>query len=491
MDRKIKILILEHDVNDIGLIEYELNKGGISYAGEIVQTELDFEKALTEFQPDIILSDFSLPAFDGIHAFQMKQKKAPHIPFIFVSGAIGEENSIELIKSGVTDYVLKDKLFTLTLKLTRALRESEEKAAKLEVERNLIKSEKSLAEAQAIAGIGNWEVDIATKVQTWSEELYTIFGVKRSECHASRDLFSSLVHEDDINRLNEIIELSFEQKTDASFNFRFYTKSGDLKHGHSQWKFEFSPDGIPLRQYGIVQDITERKKAEAEILIKNEQLRQLSTHLRNIREDERKHIAREIHDELGQHLTALKMDIDWVMHKQDGANQAVMSKLNDMLNLSDDIINTVRRISSELRPAIIDDLGLMAALEWKCNDFEEKTGTLCHFISSVKERKFDSDFGINVYRILQETLTNISRHAEAQSVSVKLSENGHELVMEINDDGKGVSDDHIHNGKTLGILGMKERASLLGGELVISGIKGKGTYTKLTLPFNYENTYSR
>ena len=208
----------------------------------------------------------------------------------------------------------------------------------------------------------------------------------------------------------------------------------------------------------------------------------LSYHLQNIREEERTHIAREIHDELGQQLTALKMDIGWIKHKQKNPDIEIDTKLQKMLDFSDSLIKTIRRISTELRPAIIDDLGLMAALEWKCHDFEEKQGIPCNFISTVKERKFDSNFSITVFRILQETLTNVSRHAEATEVAVSLFENEKLLFMDINDNGKGFDNDSVKKGKTLGILGMKERASLMGGELTIIGEINNGTQTKLAIP---------
>lgn len=237
-------------------------------------------------------------------------------------------------------------------------------------------------------------------------------------------------------------------------------------------------------------DISERKKTELEILKKNEQLRYQASHLQHIREYERTKMSREIHDELGQQLTALKMDIDWVLHKQENQKKSVIVKLKEMLKMNDDIMTTIRRISFDLRPAIIDDLGLIAALEWKCNNFEKKTGISCQFISNIKERKFESNFSINTFRILQETFTNISRHAEAKSVVVNVNQNKTELFIEIVDDGKGINNENINNGKTLGILGMKERAALLGGSLVIEGTKNIGTITKLKLPFKNEYTYS-
>jgi signal transduction histidine kinase len=226
----------------------------------------------------------------------------------------------------------------------------------------------------------------------------------------------------------------------------------------------------------------EKEKISIELIESQIQLRKLVNEIQVIREVERAHVAREIHDELGQELTALKMDIGWVIHKQDASKDAVIKKLNGMLLLCDGIIDTVRRLSSELRPAIIDDLGLIAAMEWKCNEFEEKANIPCQFISTVKERKFENNISINAYRILQESLTNIIRHAKAKSVVVKVSESDTDLCIEIIDDGTGIKMEELSNRKTLGLLGMKERAGLLGGILNIVSNKEKGTHIILMLP---------
>src|SRR5438876_1124778 len=143
-----KILILEHDANDLELLLYELKKGGFNFVSKIVETREDFSNALVAFCPDIILSDYSLPTFDGVSAFQIKQHLCHDTPFIIVSGTVGEENAVELIKNGVTDYALKDKLFTVIPKIKRALKEATERREKAIAEMNLLKSERRLAEAQ-------------------------------------------------------------------------------------------------------------------------------------------------------------------------------------------------------------------------------------------------------------------------------------------------------------------------------------------------------
>lgn len=187
----------------------------------------------------------------------------------------------------------------------------------------------------------------------------------------------------------------------------------------------------------IVRDVSEQKKAMQKILKQKTELRDLFNRLESIREEERAHIATEIHDELGQQLTVLKMDIGWVVYKLKNADVETIKKLTEMLAFSDKLISTIRKISTDLRPAIINDLGLIAALEWQCSDFEEKTGIPCHYSSSVKERKFENNLSITAYRILQESLTNVIRHAKAKSVTISASETENELYLEIIDDGIG------------------------------------------------------
>src|SRR6185436_11692362 len=162
MGIKIRILIVEDNPRDVELMEYELKRGRIDFVSEVVQNEAGYKNALENFIPDIILSDYSLPLFDGRTAFKIREQIAPDTPFIFVSGTIGEENSIEFIRNGVTDYALKDKLFTLTTKIRRALKEAKEKKQKNKTERELVQSERRLARAQQVAHLGSWELDFAT-----------------------------------------------------------------------------------------------------------------------------------------------------------------------------------------------------------------------------------------------------------------------------------------------------------------------------------------
>ena len=217
------------------------------------------------------------------------------------------------------------------------------------------------------------------------------------------------------------------------------------------------------------------------------ELSQLTAHLQTVREDERIRISREIHDELGQELTGLKMDLSWMGKKlletsRPAAPVWLEPKIETMSSLIDRTIQTVRKISQELRPGILDTLGLDAALEWQAQEFQKRTGILCDYFSSLDGMVVERAISTEVFRIFQELLTNIARHANAKKVQVDLNRAGRQLILEVNDNGKGISPEEVADSKALGLLGMRERAHLMGGELGIEGRPGIGTTVKLVIP---------
>ncbi|MBE7474157.1 MAG: histidine kinase [Anaerolineae bacterium] len=242
-----------------------------------------------------------------------------------------------------------------------------------------------------------------------------------------------------------------------------------------------------------VGDITERVRAEAmlhesERLARlTEQLRELSARLQSVREEERTRISRAIHDELGQTLTGLKMDVAWLQGHLEPPQPALLAKMQAMSGLIDTTIQTVRRISTELRPGILD-LGLVATIEWQLQEFQTRTGIETHLISAPEETTLDDDRSTAVYRIFQEILTNVVRHAEATQVEVTLEETAAFLTLQVRDNGRGITASEIDNPKSIGLLGMQERARLRGGEVHLSGSPGRGTTVTVRLPLTTVNS---
>ncbi len=226
-----------------------------------------------------------------------------------------------------------------------------------------------------------------------------------------------------------------------------------------------------------------------------EQLRALAAHIQFIREEERARIAREIHDELGQALTALKIDLSWLgdqftesrrsgdLSQTTGEAQPILAKIQSMFGLIDMTIQSVRRIATELRPGMLDDLGLVAAIEWQAQDFQRRTGIQCKlFIESEEDAVLDKELSTALFRIFQETLTNVARHAQATKVNITLTESTGTLRLEIEDNGKGITEEDISDPKSLGLLGTRERALLFGGDVNITGSPGKGTRISVSIP---------
>lgn len=238
----------------------------------------------------------------------------------------------------------------------------------------------------------------------------------------------------------------------------------------------------------VARDITEHQRASENLENSRVELRALSARLQSVREEERMRIAREIHDELGQVLTGLKIDIvsltkrisdsvskeDWVILKD---------RAQEITDLINNAIQTVRKISTELRPGLLDAVGLTAAIEWQAKEFESRTGIKCKLKLSHERISLDQHRSIAVFRIFQEILTNVARHSQATEVGVSIEERESELFLEATDNGRGIKANEFSNPKSLGLLGMRERALLFGGEVSVRGVPGKGTTVTVRVPF--------
>ena len=228
--------------------------------------------------------------------------------------------------------------------------------------------------------------------------------------------------------------------------------------------------------------LTAQKEAEEELRNSHEQLRNLSRHLQAVREEERTIIAREIHDELGQSLTALKMDVSWLGNNFPAGLESLKEKTAVMLQYIDETIKMVQRISAELRPGILDDLGCMAAIEWLAQEFQKRTEISCEVSSTFDCDTLDRCRATALFRIVQEALTNICRHAEATQARVSLEASGNTLTVSITDNGQGISETSIADPDSLGLIGMRERARQFGGEVNISCLAAGGTSVCMSIP---------
>ena len=235
---------------------------------------------------------------------------------------------------------------------------------------------------------------------------------------------------------------------------------------------------------GIIRDITQRKQAEQELIQSRERLRNLNNQLQSVREEEKASIAREIHDELGQALTMLKFDVSWLEKETSQKNPTVSEKTQSMKALIENTIRVVQRIATELRPQMLDIMGLCETLKWQNNEFRKRTGTICELIIEPEEIVVDSERSTALFRIYQEALTNVARYAKANRVQTSFKRELNNLVLEIKDDGIGMDEKIADDPHSLGLIGIRERVLAWGGKFHLHSDLGKGTTLTIVIPLS-------
>lgn len=646
MEKAIRILYVEDMQPDAELILKEISRNGITFTHTIVEIKEDYIEALISFVPDLIISDYSLPQFDGMNALSIRNEISSQTPFILVTGSINEEIALECKKAGADDYILKSNLTRLIPSIRAAFSKRAENLIHLHAESELRKKQEQikiakqstfvespddlrtdasnikdytlieekltlLDMAMESAGIGTWVFDLVgnkkyfdskackllgiapVKFKRTDEEFldcihpedreevkalllkavgkksdfetefrvlwpdgtvkfltarvktvvndkeipirldclawditdqkllqitlqenlrktnsiinnlngavfrckfdeamtmeYISEGIKELTGFPSWDFlmnrirsFASLIYIDDKEIVVKNISDSLKEKNPFTVEFRIVSASGEIKWIWERGRGVFAGSNI-IALEGFFSDITYKKRAEEDLKNSLEQLHQLTQHIEKVRENERIAISRELHDDLGQALTAVKIDLGTI--KQNVSDNEVVLKINKVSALVTDTIKTVQRLTSQLRPQIIDDLGIEAAIEWYTKEFAErnKVEVLLDTDSGIV---LSSDASLTIFRIMQEALTNIARHAKATQVDIWLSKIGDNVNFRVSDNGIGITEIEIKSKKSFGIISMKERAASLGGAFEIYRDDNGWTVNNLIFPLN-------
>jgi len=351
-----------------------------------------------------------------------------------------------------------------------------------QAEKMLRREQVMLARTESISHIGSWEWDIATDTVTWSGELFRIFQRDPQQGAPSFAEHPAFYHPDDMALLRQAVAVAVADGKPYELELRAIRKDGATRICVARGAAEIPPDGRPVRLFGSLQDITEHKQAEEELEKSHQELRNLSVHLISLREEERKLLAREMHDELSQALTALKIDLSWLSKKLPEGQKSLAEKTTSMLKLVNSTVKAVKRISTGLRPALLDDLGLVAAMEWQAGEFQARTGIKTGLSFKPDDIIVDNERATALFRIFQEVLTNVARHAAATRIDASLRKEGGVLELSMSDNGKGIGQKMINSSKSLGLIGMRERCQHLGGAIAIRGKPGQGTTITVNLP---------
>jgi len=312
----------------------------------------------------------------------------------------------------------------------------------------------------------------------WVNEAFTrITGFTFQEAVGNTPSF--LYGRDTDPRMGKYIDESIVQGNPLECEILKYRKSGVSFWVEIQGQPVFNKDRT-LNYYFLMEtDITERKRAYEQLYQAENQVRIFARQLNNMLEDERSRIAREIHDEFGQQLMGLKMSLS-SLGKFNGLPVAATAVIRELLSGVENTFQSLRNFSTELRPGILDTLGLVPSIEWLARGFEKKSGIPCNVMIQVEQQIFEKDLSSNYFRICQEALTNIMKHADATEVKIEVIQDQEELSMEIADNGKGILSENLENPFSLGLLGMRERARLIGADLKISSDPGRGTRIQLS-----------
>lgn len=291
-------------------------------------------------------------------------------------------------------------------------------------------------------------------------------------------LFSTFLQPEDHPRLASLVGQALVGSAKAEFVLR---GAAEIEVPVRLAGNRLTQDSLPIVAL-LVTDLTEHRHLKAQLDHSADQLRRLAARLRVVQEEERTRIAREIHDELGGSLTGFKLDLAQLRKRLPKKEQDLLAKVDALSQSADDTIQRVRRIATDLRPAILDDLGLVEAIEWQLKDFQTHSRIACTMVANVEHVSLSPESGTAIFRVFQEALTNVARHAQANQVEVQLEQQSDYLRLQIRDNGRGIAEHERTGTRSLGLLGMRERIHLLAGEFDITGSPGRGTTLQLRIP---------
>jgi two-component system sensor histidine kinase UhpB len=473
MAKSIRILFIENKEESTTLFQNEMRKSGLEYEIRHLSTFDLIPEALEEFSPEVIIVDYNIAELKPSDTITILKNMIATTPLIIYSDMLNEEIVVECMRSGATDYVFKQHSARLGPAIESAI-------DKRRVQEELRLSKERFNTLAKVSTVGIFLASADGFFLYVNERWSDITGLTYDQ--AFGDGFLNAIHSHDRKRIRTEWHRCVREQSPFQSEYRIFRES-DKKElwVMGQALPEINADGSLAGFVGTITDITERMLAEIEIDSSRKQLRALTVRLQNIREEERTHIAREIHDDLGQALTGLKMDLVWMNNKLQSSDEAVQKRLKAMIELADATIHKVRKLATDLRPGILDDIGLAAAIEWQGKDFSERTGI--DFTFHLDEQiQMDEKRSTAFFRIFQESLTNVIRHAQAKNVAISLRKDGSNVLLTIEDNGKGIAQNELANPRSVGILGMKERAASFNGEVNVLGVPNKGTTVHVRIP---------
>ncbi|MAF03325.1 ATP-binding protein [Herbaspirillum huttiense] len=479
MSIPLRVLFVEDMEEDAVLMVRELKRGGFDPTWERVDDEQALLAALQAQRWDIVISDYSMPMFSGVEALKLVKADNDQTPFIIVSGVIGEQTAVEVMKAGAQDYFLKSAIARLPHAVDRELRDAQAR-------RKQRASAQALREMQArfnafmnAAPMPTWIKDAQLRYSYVNPAQSAFYGMTPHDMDGMTD--AELMTTGGAEASREYDRKVLEEKCEL------HTQETVFDHNHNARildvvRFPISGEGKGDMVAGLAIDVTEREQSrrELELAIQRQQL--LSSRVIEVQERERQHLARGLHDDVGQSLTALKINLETI--KKTGSLEG--PSLQNGIDIVTAVLAQVRSLSLDLRPPQLDNLGLIAALRSYVEQKSKLANVNGWFESSGHDEELHHDIENTAFRIVQEAVTNILRHAKCQNIWVKIDRQQDQVYLSIRDDGKGFDIERARSnaisGTSFGLLNMEERAVLVGGSMDITSAPGAGTEIVMHLP---------
>lgn len=482
----LNILIIEDSEDDALLLAGCFKRAGHAFEFKRVDSASTARQAMLAGQWDAILSDHSMPGFNALAALDLMQELHLDLPFIIVSGVIEEETAIAAMRAGAHDYLSKDRLDRLVPAVEREMREANNRA-----ERRIALETVKDNEARFRALISNIpgmvfqllrQTDGGFRFLYVSEGAEALLGRTPGELAAAPESFFDAIRAEDRPAFETALSCSAEDLSHMNWDGRIRGADGTEKwiNLRSAPRRNASSE---VQWEGIASNITQSKLAENELRKSRAQLAELSSHLEAAKEEERERIARDIHDELGGTLVAIKIEASLLSSKLPTDPLQLRKRVRAVEGLIDEAISTAGRVARELRPGILKDFGLAAAIECQADDFSQRVGLNCDTTEISHEVDPDETTSLALFRVFQEALTNVAKHAQATRVGIRLGIDGGDLTLEIADNGRGISAEDMNKSKSFGLRGIRERMRGLGGSLELAMNSPLGTRVILRAPF--------
>ncbi|MEC5385666.1 ATP-binding protein [Uliginosibacterium sp. H3] len=482
----LKILFIENSDAEVARLRGHLENLGYAIEGRRVSDEQSVTSALTGEIWDVVIADFSVPDCSVLAALELLQRSARDIPFIAVSNQLDEVAACQAMQAGAQDCLDFSRLGRLAPVIERERREAcmrRERRAALDAMR--VNDERFRALATNVPGM-LFQMQVTPEGMPHflyvSEASQMLLGMSAETLLSHDNPLVGVIVPEDREDFFSALAMSSERHATLNWEGRVLPSGADIKWINLRCSPRELENGTHIWE-GVMWNITQSKLAEAELRTSREQLAELSNHLQRAKEEERDRIARDIHDVLGGTLVGIKISTSLLAGKMDTGSPQ-LERLRQIETMLDDAITTTGRVARELRPGILKEFGLAAAVESHAEDFQHRTGIPCEVLCADHDIETSEDASIALFRTYQEALTNISKHAGAEHVEVRLMQEGDEIVLEVSDNGRGMKSADLRKPKSFGLRSIRERLDSLGGTMIIHPRNPQGTTVVLRVPLH-------